>query len=110
MLLPWGTGHRYDLVIDDNSSFSRVQIKTGRLTRDATAVSFRTANYVKGHYKHYRGEIELFGVYCQEVEKVYLVPVEHTRKSVCLLRLVPAKNGQKINVRMADDYLLVMGP
>lgn len=109
VLFPWGNGQRYDLVIDDKGSFYRVQIKTGRLIRDGTAVMFRTANYVKGQYKHYQGEIELFGVYCPEIEKVYLIPVGHTRKNVCILRLVPAKNGQKINVRMADDYLLAVG-
>jgi hypothetical protein len=109
VLLPWGSAQRYDLVIDDKGTFYRVQVKTGRLARDGTAVIFRTANYVKGRFKHYQGEIELFGVYCPETERVYLVPVEHTRKMVCTLRLVPAKNGQKLRVHMADDYLLTMG-
>lgn len=109
VLFPWGSGQRYDLVIDDKGSFYRVQIKTGRLVPDGTAVAFRTANYVKGVYKHYQGEVELFGVYCPELERVYLVPVAHTRKNVCILRLIPAKNGQRVNVRMASDYLVTMG-
>ena len=71
VLLPWGAGQRYDLVIDEKGNFSRVQVKTGRLARDGTAVTFRTANYVKGRFKHYQGEIELFGVYCPETERVY---------------------------------------
>lgn len=109
VLLPWGNAQRYDLVIDHEGSFSRVQIKTGRLVRNGTAVMFRTANYVNGRYKHYHGDIEFFGVYCREIEKVFLVPVEHTRRNVCVLRLMPARNGQKVNVRMADDYLIAMG-
>jgi hypothetical protein len=106
VLFPWGNAQRYDLVLDDEGRFYRVQIKTGKLIRNGKAVMFRTANYVKGRYKHYQGEIELFGVYCPENEKVYLVPVEDTRKYVCVLRLAPTRNGQKLNVHLADDYVL----
>jgi PD-(D/E)XK nuclease superfamily protein len=31
VLLPWGTNHRYDMVLDLGDRFLRVQCKTGRL-------------------------------------------------------------------------------
>jgi hypothetical protein len=109
VLVPWGDRERYDLVVDDNGSFSRIQAKTGRVTPDGAAVVFRTCNYVNGRYEHYTGQIESFGVYCPELETVYIVPIGVTGRTHCKIRLIPAKNGQRIGVRMAEDYLISTG-
>ena len=47
VLLPFGENTRYDLVIDDGTSFARVQCKTGRL-RDG-AVRFAACSSYAHH-------------------------------------------------------------
>jgi hypothetical protein len=108
VLLPLGDFQRYDLVIDDDGRFLRVQCKLGRLRKGA--VLFHTCSVdsrsKKGTCirKGYKGQIELFGVYCPEVKKCYLVPVGDAPATECSLRVGPPGNGQKRGVRWAADY------
>jgi hypothetical protein len=79
VLLPYGGGQRYDLVIEDsNGDFWRVQCKSGWINNDA--ILFDTANHnVTGknrHWRNYRGQCHYFGVYCADNRGVYLVPVD----------------------------------
>jgi PD-(D/E)XK nuclease superfamily protein len=109
VLLPFGENTRYDLVIDDGLSFSRVQCKTGRL-RDG-AVRFNVCSCY-GHHQRpgdsrrgYLGQIEFFGVYCPETTGVYLVPITDVPlKSQAALRVDEPRNNQRRNIRKASDY------
>jgi len=99
---------RYDLVIDDDGRFTRVQCKMGILR--CGRVEFRTYS-VSGHRTarvNYRGQIDAFGVYCPETGEAYLVPMEAVANcgAVASLRVAPAKNGQSERVRMAVDYVI----
>jgi PD-(D/E)XK nuclease superfamily protein len=54
ILLPFGGGKdHYDLGIDDNGTFYRVQCKTGRLEQDGTIVAFNAASTT--YYFGYKG-------------------------------------------------------
>lgn len=99
-----GEGCRYDLVIDEKGKFTRVQCKTGRL-RNGVIVFNCVSQYAwKKEYRSYNGSADLFGVYCPETAKCYLVPVELlTRKGGCL-RVAPVKNNQTKKVRFAKDF------
>lgn len=108
VLLPFGNVGRYDMVIDNrDGSFSRVECKTGRL-RNGT-VLFKTEstggyNYT-GQAKAYGDDADLFGVWCPETGKVYLMPVAVAGKGSCSLRVTDPKwpsNGSKI--RWARDF------
>jgi hypothetical protein len=114
VLLPLGDFQRYDLVFDDGGRFCRVQCKMGRLSNGAIhfhpcSVDSRSQ---KGTCirKGYAGEVEFFGVYCPEVRKCYLVPVEHAPLTGCYLRLDPPKNGQKTRIRWATNYEMRSDP
>lgn len=99
--IPFGEGHRYDLVVDEGEGFVRVQVKTGRI-RDG-AVRFNTSSWQYGGYvRDYVGGADLFGVYCPENGLVYLVPVGEA----CYLRLTEPQNNQKMHVKYASDYIL----
>lgn len=110
VLIPLGDYRRYDLVIDDGGKFARVQCKTGRLI--AGVIGFDTCSIdsrsVKGRClrRPYEGDIEYFGVYCPDNNKVYLVPVRDAPKNRCFLRVEPPRNGQRTRVRWAQDYEL----
>jgi hypothetical protein len=119
VLFPFGGGNsRYDLVIECSGAYHRIQCKTGRLQPDGTIVEFKAASSTyhyygekKGEMRSYRGQIEYFGVYCPQNEKVYLVPVDVVGKTEGKLRLAETKNNQAKNVHWAEDYEIerVMG-
>jgi hypothetical protein len=108
ILLPLGDFQRYDLVIDDGGRFLRVQCKLGRLTEGA--VHFHPCSIDSRRKqggcvrKGYAGEIDLFGVYCPEVQKCYLVPVDQAPQTGCYLRVDPPRNRQKTHIRWAAEY------
>jgi hypothetical protein len=107
--LPFGENTRYDLLIDDGQSISRVQCKTGRLR--AGAVRFPACSSYEHHARpkarrrDYLGEIDFFGVHCPETGGVYLVPIADallTRQGA--LRVEPPRNNQQRGIRLAADY------
>jgi hypothetical protein len=109
ILVPFGENTRYDLVIDNGTRLRRVQCKTGRL-KDG-AVHFPTCStYV--HHKNpkvprrdYEGQIDDFAVYCPELGSVYLIPIEDVpTRALGMLRVAPARNGQRKRVRLAAAY------
>lgn len=108
LLLPVGDHLRYDLAIDEEGTILRVQCKTGRLRNGV--VSFATCSIDSRSKKgttirrSYRGEIELFGVYCPDNGKCYLVPVGKVGLNECRLRIAPPRNGQKTRICWAEDY------
>jgi len=89
----------------------RVQCKTARLSPDEAFIAFN--GYINGGRveenrrirKGYWGEAEWFGVYCSEIGKVYLVPVQaFTNGAEIRLRLKQTKNNQGSGITWAKDY------
>ena len=107
VLQPYGENSRYDLVIERDGVFSRVQVKTGRLRNGAVLFNAYSSHAHRGGAatRGYHGEIEFFGVYCPDTEGVYLVPVDDIMLQG-FLRVVAPRNGQVRNVRWADRYRL----
>lgn len=103
---PLGDNARYDLLIELGDRIVRVQVKTGRLRADG-AVLFPTcssqAHRGRGT-QAYRGQCDLFAVYCPETEETYLLPVCAAGMRSCSLRVRPALNRQARGVRWAADY------
>ena len=111
--VPFGENTRYDLIADDGVRLLRVQCKTGRL-RDG-AVVFRPSSSYAHHAsprvirRRYEGQIDYFGVYCVDNGGVYLVPIEDvTTTWMAMLRVEPARNGQKRGIRLTADYQMGM--
>ena len=111
VLTPYGGNQRYDLVIEDaQGQFWRIQCKTGRIDEDSTAIRFNTAiRNVTGKNRQsrdYRGHCDYFAVYCERLQKAYLIPVDHVGITVAVLRLTPWKNNQDKKTLWAKDYEL----
>lgn len=105
-LLPFGSGHPYDIALDLDGKLIRVQCKTGRLLKEGV-VFFPTAMWCRNmSYRSYRGDIDSFGVYCPSTKEVYLVPIEDVPGRAAYLRIEPTKNGQAKGVRWAEDYVI----
>ena len=108
VLLPFGVNQRYDLVLDMDGRFLRVQCKTGRLRRGCVEFSTKSirANTRRVFTRGYRGEIELFLVFCPETDQIYAVPVDDVPAGHGYLRVDPTRNGQEQGIRWARDYEL----
>ncbi len=111
VLTVYGGNQRYDLVIEDaEGQFWRVQCKTARIQDTGTIVAFDTVNHnyalKNKQWRHYRGQCDYFAVFCEELNKIYLVPVDQVGVATVNLRLVSAKNNQVKKVRWARDYEL----
>jgi outer membrane protease len=108
VLRPVGDNSRYDLVIVGfGGKFQRVQVKSGRLRKGAVRFRASSSYAHRGRgVRSYRGEVEFFGVYCRDLDKCYLVPVEDVPEHEGVLRVYPTKNGQTKLVRLAANYTL----
>jgi hypothetical protein len=78
VLVPIGDNERYDLVIEKDGEFKRVQCKVGRYKNGTIRFNAASTNLVKGKWvrNNYKGQVEYFGVYCPTLKKVYLVPIQ----------------------------------
>jgi hypothetical protein len=78
VLLPFGVNQRYDLVIDLDGRFLRVQCKTGRLRDGAVVFSTRSiqSNTRRTVMRGYADDADVFLIACKETERIYAVPVE----------------------------------
>ncbi len=104
-LIPFGEGRRYDMVIEKDAQFFRLQCKAGRY--DNGVIKFNTCSvnwWNRTKRKYTREEIDYFAVYCEHTGKVYLVLVEDVGTDVGYLRVEPTANNQAKGVRWAQDY------
>ncbi len=111
VLTPYGGNQRYDLIVEDGEgTFWRVQCKTARIRYNGNVVTFATANHnyalKNKRWRHYRGECDYFAVYCEKLNKVYLIKVDQVGISSAILRLLPPKNNSDKDVLWAKDYEL----
>jgi hypothetical protein len=106
VLMPFGDNSRYDLVMEDRGRFHRIQCKTGRLNRGAIVFPVASSQYHRGGKRRsYRGQIDAFGVFCPDNEKVYIIPIADLPVArEARLRLKPARNSQVKGIRWAARY------
>jgi hypothetical protein len=109
VLQPLGDHLRYDLAyyLEETAELVRIQCKAGRYDSNKGCVFFKNFNRSGGRGKRrgYVGDAEYFGVYCAELNKVYLVPVDiATYSSEVSLRVDPPKNNQEKKIVWARDY------
>lgn len=105
-LMPFGDNFRYDLVVEEDGRFTRIQCKTGKIVCGAIVFAVASSQYHRGGKRQdYRGQIDAFGVFCPDNEKVYIIPIEElplVREAK--LRLTPPKNLQVRGIRWAAKY------
>jgi hypothetical protein len=108
VLTPCGFNHRYDLVLDLDGEFVRVQCKTGRLRRGAVHFNSESvrSNSSTAIRRPYDGEADGFLVHCPDTDEIYAVPVADAPKRSVTLRVDPTANSQTKGVRWASDYVL----
>jgi hypothetical protein len=114
VLLPFGEDHRYDMVIEAGGRFLRVQCKTASpcgANGDRSCLRFHAYShrFDSGKFRgreDYRRVADLFAAYAPSTGQVYVLAVDEVPKSDVWLRLTPARNGQQIGIRLAEDHTL----
>ena len=108
VLVPFGDCERYDLVVDHNGRFYRIQVKTSHEGNRSGSFSFecrsshrRDGKYVQHQYDE--SEIDYFAT--MYGGKCYLVPVNECGVGKTL-RLEETKSGMQANISWAKDYEL----
>lgn len=104
--IPFGSGHKYDFVIDNTARLFRVQCKTGRVKNGVLLFNAYSQSGNGSVKMSYRGLADLFAVRNPDNERVYLIPVDDVGETVVSLRLTPPVNKQVQGIRWAEIYLL----
>jgi hypothetical protein len=108
VLLPFADVGRYDLALDQDGKLIRIECKIGRLKNGVVTFPTSSTSWYGGYErKNYRGDAELFGVWCPENDTVYLVPVDKVGVRECSLRVdTPSRRANLSKVRWAKDYVV----
>lgn len=111
VLRPMTEGLRYDLAFDLGGPIQRVQCKWARLVRGAVEIRGNTCRsspargYIRGTYAAH--EVDLIAAYCDELDRVYVVPIAQIAgRNLLHLRVAPARNNQSRLVHWAAQYEL----
>lgn len=107
VLIPWGDNLRYDMVIELNNCFYRIQVKTANEIKNGVVKCYTrssTNHTTNKHLTTYENDVDYFVFYNQILDKVALVPIKEVgNQKTISLRLEPPKNNQN-NLRYFDDY------
>lgn len=111
ILTPVGDCDRYDCVLDRGNGLERVQVKTGRFIKGSIVIPTSSSSYVidsgrrvKSFRRSYKGQVDLFGAYCFETKRCYIVKATEVGNHGVSLRVSPTR--LKKNIRWAKDYTI----
>ena len=103
VLFPYGENHRYDLVIEKNNKFVRIQVKYVTPKNGALEINCRSSN--NWSVLHYSPkDIDIIAAYNSYDGEIYFIPVSKINRSLFKLRIAPAKNNQKLKIHFAKDF------
>jgi len=103
VLLPFGEGHPFDLVIYLQGRFIRVQVKTAWVRQGCIHFNPYATDHGKGPGS-YVGLADLFGVFSPLTRDTYLVPLDEVAVHSARLRIEPTRNNQSRRVRYAEQF------
>jgi hypothetical protein len=113
VLVPVDGTQRYDMVIEDaNGKFWRIQCKKGRWKEDQGVITFsaKKTSFSRGTWSRtsytYHDSVDFFAIYCRELQKVYLVPIDQIGINEGCLRVKPTqRTGFRGRLaKLAEDY------
>jgi hypothetical protein len=110
VLTPAYDNEPYDLVVETDGRFHRLQVKTAYDSKRDGAVTFRTRSVrtkSEGYEREgYDGEVDYFAVLNVKKEEVYLVPIEDAGSTTTTIRYERAANNKRTNVNWHAEYRL----
>lgn len=108
---PYGEDWDYELIFDHDGNLERVQVKYAEPDGSVLTVRCRSHSLTNGKVRQVKrytaAMIDWLAVYDRSTDRCYYVPAEKlgTGRSIMHLRLKPTRNGQRLGINFADDYL-----
>lgn len=99
----------YDIVVEKNSDFERVQIKYGRYKNGAVRADLTWGSINsngRSSYGYSEKDIDKFAVWNDETEEVYTLSCGPEAPKSIAFRVEEAKNGQTKGIRFAENFRL----
>jgi DNA-binding CsgD family transcriptional regulator len=99
----------YDIVVEKDGEFNRVQIKSGKLENGAVVAKLTWGSVNsngRSDYGYSEKDVDFFAIWNNEKEEVHIVPCKKETPKRIHLRIKAAKNGQTKGIRFAEDYKL----
>ena len=110
VLVPAYDNEPYDVVIEVEGDFHRIQIKTAFEATTDGAVRFRTRSTrtkSSGYEREgYQGSIDFFAVYAPICDESYLIPIEDAGDTQMTIRYERSKNNNSKNINWHEEYHL----
>jgi hypothetical protein len=109
--IPYGEDCDFDLVLIRGTHLERVQVKYVESDGAVVPVRCRSHSLTNGRIRRTKqyteATIDLLAVYDVTSERCYYIPATElgTGRSILHIRLKPAKNGQLVGTRPAQEYL-----
>lgn len=105
ILKPINPNSSYDLVIEKNNVYNRIQIKY--LTPKNGLLRVELDRPRKRSNKYQLRGVDTMGVFDSVHKSFYLIPMEKVKnKSEIWLRLEKARNNQHKKLHLAEDYII----
>ncbi len=106
VLVPIGDNLPYDMVIESDGTFFKIQVKTTEFIKDGKMIfeTNITNPFKKTIRKYSRDEVDMFGLFCVENSYIGLMPISECTSKETVLRIKKPKNNQKAKVKMAEVY------
>ena len=105
VLIPFGDNERYDLIVEIDGVFKRIQCKTAHYKNGCVMFNTCSSQTHRGNGKQsYKGQIDYFAVYCPPLDKCYVCHVDDVNTHEGVLRIEPTKNHQKKRIKWAKDF------
>lgn len=102
--VPFGSGAKYDLLVDTSAGIFKVQVKTAWVYRGVLKYKCeRRQPGTAARRPYIHGEIDYLAVYCPTLERLYGIPAEN-HLSQGWMRIEPPKNNQTKLIRWAADF------
>ncbi|MDO8639322.1 MAG: group I intron-associated PD-(D/E)XK endonuclease [bacterium] len=103
VLIPYGENHRYDLVVEKDHKFVRIQVKYVTPRNNVLNINCRSSN--NWSVLHYSPEeIDIISAYNPHDGEIYFIPILEINRSLFKIRISPAKNNQKLKIHLAKDF------
>ena len=107
--IPFGNSEPYDIIIKTKDGFKSVQIKHATY-KNGCVVAYpkKFIGYNKKFCVTYEGLCDYIGLWCEEINKFYLLSMEECgHRKTLMLRVKPPEHGNKIStIVWADKYEL----
>ena len=106
--LPFGDNEPYDMIADFDGTLKKIQIKHGKTSNGCVVADIRKRIGSKRiKYESYYDKVDYIAIWCEELDKVYIISGDMLKKTTITLRYQKPKNNLCIStILWAKDFVI----